>query len=164
MNIILEGPDGSGKSTLAHMIAQHVPFTIKGGEGPPKWPGEMEERVFRYLRMDNTLFDRHPCVSQVIYDSFRTNGESIDPALIDVFYDQRNLFIFCDNQRSLEESHVADNDQADTPDHLELITNNDQAIREAYRGWAQRNDALVYNIGDDITDLLTACKEFAHAP
>jgi hypothetical protein len=163
MNIILEGPDGSGKSTLANILLQHLPMAFKQGEGPPKYPGEMQERVFQYLRMDNTLFDRHPCVSQPIYDSFREHGEGIDASLLSVFYRQRNLFIFCDNKRSLEESHDATNPVADTPEHLRLVELNDQAIRDAYRHWAQQHDALVYNIGDDITPLITACKEFTHA-
>lgn len=163
MNIILEGPDGSGKSTLASIIAQHVPLLLKSGEGPPKFPGEITERVFRYLRLDNVLFDRHPCVSQLIYDQFRENGEGIPQDLVDAFYRQRNLFIFCDNKRSLEESHVADNEQADTPEHLSLILNHDQPIRRAYRDWAQAHDAMVYNIGDNLDEIIAACKEFTHA-
>lgn len=133
MNIILEGPDGSGKSTLARIIRQYVPMTYTPGEGPPKYPGEMLERVGRYLRLDNCLFDRHPCVSQLIYDRFRTGGESIPEEMVYKFYASKPFFIYCYGQAG---EHVANN-SGDTPEHLAMIERHDDNIRNAYHRWAE---------------------------
>lgn len=133
MNIVLEGPDGSGKSTFARVILQHVPaLSYTPGEGPPKRPGEMVERVERYLRLDNCLFDRHPCVSQLIYDRFRVGGEGIPQHLVDRFYASKPFLIYCYGRGP----HVADHSDADTPEHLAMIEKYDDNIRHAYHEWA----------------------------
>ena len=160
MNIVLEGPDGSGKSTLARIIAQHVPMKYTPGEGPPKRAGEMVERVERYLRLDNCLFDRHPCVSQLIYDRFRTGGEGIPQHLVDRFYASKPFFIYCYGNAG---DHVADN-EGDTPEHLEMIERHDDNIRNAYHQWAQSHVPVDqwYTVGAaaDRTDfIINLCKE-----
>jgi len=142
MNIVLEGPDGSGKSTLARVILQHVPaLAYTPGEGPPKHPGEMVERVERYLRLDNCLFDRHPCVSQLIYDQFRTKGEGIPQPLVNQFYASKPFFIYCYGRAG---AHVADHSHADTPEHLAMIEKHDDNIRNAYHEWANGHVPVMY--------------------
>ena len=134
MNILIEGPDGSGKSTLARVILQHVPELLyKRSSGPPKYKGEMHQRVLEYLSLDNHLFDRHPCVSQLIYDKFRTGGEDIDSSLVDRFYQSKPFIIYCYGRAG---EHVANNEDADTPEHLTMIEEHENDIRQAYREWA----------------------------
>ncbi len=132
MNIILEGPDSTGKSTLARIIAQHVPFKIKGGEGPSKSTDEIRERATRYLRMDNTVFDRHPCVSEPIYGSFREPPTFLPKPVIDFFYQSRPFFIYCHGTAPGE--HQLKN--YDTEEHVGMLDINDMNIRDAYRKWA----------------------------
>jgi energy-coupling factor transporter ATP-binding protein EcfA2 len=164
MNIVLEGPDGSGKSTLARMIAQHVPLVYTPGEGPPKYPGEMIERVERYLRLDNCLFDRHPCVSDLIYGQFRTNREGIPQYLVDAFYETKPFFIYCFGRAGPHE--VKDYDSSG---HIKMVHRHDQAIRDAYGEWAQRHVpatqwySVQYHSLFQLEALIKACKEAYNA-
>jgi hypothetical protein len=158
MNIVLEGPDGSGKSTLAQHILQCVPLIYKGTEGPEKWPGEAIERAYRYLKMDNTLFDRHVIISQNIYGRHRPGSTIIPPELEMLLYKKRPrpLFIYC-HATSLDRHD--DTSPFDTVEHLRLVKDNDRTIRKAYEEWAKQHAKLTYRIGDSIAPILQACKE-----
>lgn len=165
MNIVLEGPDGSGKSTLARIIAQHVPLKYTPGEGPPKYPGEIVERVRRLLRLDNCLFDRHPCVSQLIYDRFREGGEGLPEELVDAFYATKPFFIYCYGRAGAHEAK-----QYDSPEHLAMVEQFDDNIRNAYHEWAQAHvpSHYWYSVEDegmaDVQFLINAIKEkLSHA-
>ncbi len=166
MNIVLEGPDGSGKSTLARLILQHVPLKYTPGEGPPKYPGEMVERVRRLLRLDNCIFDRHPCVSQLIYDRFREGGEGLPEELVDAFYATKPLLIYCYGRAG---AHVADHSHADTPEHLAMIEQFDDNIRNAYHEWAQGHVpahqwySVEYHNESQLTAIINTCKEAYNA-
>jgi energy-coupling factor transporter ATP-binding protein EcfA2 len=165
MNIVIEGPDGSGKSTLARIIAQHVPVTYKPGQGPPKYPGEMLERVGNLLRLDGCLFDRHPCVSQLIYDSFRINGEALPQWMVDKFYESKPFFIYCYDRAGPHEIKP----DKDTPEHLALIERYDSGIREAYHRWAVMHVPAdqwytTKAAGDRTPFLINLIKEKLHAP
>lgn len=166
MNVILEGPDGSGKSTLAKLLLEHLPLTLKGGEGPPKYEGEMEDRIEKYLSLDGILFDRHPCISQPIYGSFRPDNKPLSDELIGRFYNTQPLFIYCYGKAG---DHVADH-EGDTPDHLKLIDDNDEAIRKAYHTWACLTVpvTLWYTLEDPdhkatISHIVKICKEYIDA-
>jgi len=78
--IVVEGVDNSGKSTLIKALQVVFPERpVQGSEGPPKYKGEMDERVARYIMQPaNTIYDRHPCVSQPIYGTMRSH---LDPIL-----------------------------------------------------------------------------------
>jgi ABC-type cobalamin/Fe3+-siderophores transport system ATPase subunit len=164
MNIVLEGPDGSGKTTLARIIAQHVPLLYTPGEGPPKYPGEMVERVRRLLRLDNCLFDRHPCVSQLIYDRFREDGEGLPEGLVDAFYATKPFFIYCYGRAGAHEAK-----QYDSPEHLAMVEQFDDNIRNAYHEWAQGHVpayqwySVEYHNQSQLDAIINACKEAYHA-
>lgn len=157
MNIVLEGPDGSGKTTLARHITQHVPLTYTPGAGPEQYPGEIIERARRYLRLDMCLFDRHPIISQPIYGRFREGATMIPQDLVDELYRQKPLFIYCYGQAGAHE--VKD---YDTPEHVAMIRKFDDNIRNAYWEWASGNAKIHYQVGDDLTTVLNACKEFCN--
>jgi Holliday junction resolvasome RuvABC ATP-dependent DNA helicase subunit len=71
MSIIIEGMDNSGKSTLGEFIGEKLGYYIQDSEGPPINQAEILLRLERYRRMHDTLFIRHPIVSNPIYDSAR---------------------------------------------------------------------------------------------
>lgn len=159
MNIVLEGPDGSGKSTLAHVLQQHVPFTYVPGGGPPHYPGEMIERVKKYLALDNSLFDRHPCVSQPIYGSFRNDPKNTIPdKLIHQFYESKPFIVYCG---SVSGFHNLKN--YDTPVHVKMINDFEDRIRRAYTIWAIHHSHFSYHIGMEIQPLINKYKEYCYA-
>lgn len=154
--IVIEGMDNSGKSTLARWIADAFgDCAIQESEGPPRDGNEMNERVRRYAKFQRTLFVRHPCVSNPIYDMARPADRrgAIEQQLIDDFYADRPLLIYCDPlDRGLDTHEVKDHD---TLEHLDQITRGYNTLVEGYRRWALRHAHMVYRIGDDM-ELLTA--------
>jgi hypothetical protein len=153
--IVVEGVDNSGKSTLIKALQTVFPHApVQGSEGPPKYKGEMDERVARYIMQPaNTIYDRHPCVSQPIYGTMRTHLDPIKPELIKLFYDKRPLFIYCDGgTRGMEQHQV--NHQVDTPEHLAAVADNYTKLLIQYRHWAAQHALINYRIGDDIQRLV----------
>ncbi|RMH22120.1 MAG: hypothetical protein D6698_01805 [Gammaproteobacteria bacterium] len=156
MNIIIEGPDGSGKSTLARHIAQHVPLTLKRGEGPSRSTEEIIARAWRYLKMDGMLFDRHPCISEPIYGQFRTPPTAIPQQYIDRLYRSKPLIIYV---RGLAGPHQLKD--YDTKEHIGLMQSNEDRIRAAYEDWAPGHATVTYSVESGDLDAITElCKEF----
>jgi hypothetical protein len=149
--IVVEGVDNSGKSTLIKGLMPALDgYLVQSGEGPPKYPGEQNERVKRYLRFSQRIiFDRHPCVSQPIYCSIRANADPIDNELIDRFYDLKPLFIYCDGGQRGMEGHTF-NPDLDTPEHLKEVAANYPKLLIQYRHWAAQHAFINYRIGDSI--------------
>src|ERR1700759_2893092 len=75
MAIIIEGHDNSGKSTLAQKLASYIGLRIQESEGPPKSAEEINARVDGYELLRDTLFVRHPVISNSIYGQFRPEGD-----------------------------------------------------------------------------------------
>lgn len=154
MNIVLEGPDGSGKSTLAQYIGQSLGWSIVQSEGPERYPGEINERISRYLVMDGVIFDRHPCISQSIYSAF--NGTTVpDASLMYRFFQSRPLMIWCAAQ---DLSNHKPREEVDSPDHLRMLENFSAAIIHAYEQWALSMANIHYRIGDDCREIVAMIK------
>ena len=147
--IIVEGPDNSGKSTLAKYIGERRGLIIQESEGPPKSNQEINDRIIRYARMNETLFVRHPVISNSIYGKFRPEGDPVFPGLRDEFYNNPHLLIiYCDpGTRGLDSHVIKDHD---TPEHLAMVNSNAEALIEAYRDWAIGHAHIAYRIGDSM--------------
>lgn len=147
--IIIEGPDATGKSTLARHIAAHLPLTIQESEGPPRDADEITDRIYRYYSLPlHTLFVRHPCVSNPIYDIGRTDPTPIPSHILTEFYAHDHFFIYC---------HPTNIDQAlshhvlkptDSEAHQELVRAHYRTHALHYRLWALNHAHVIYRIGD----------------
>lgn len=168
MKIIVEGADNAGKSTLIRHLSGSLGIPVVPGEGPGKSDDEINDRVQRYAVIDNAIFDRHPCVSQVIYNQFRVGGPVIGADLIDQFYQQDILFIYCRAQDTLEGTVWRDVDarvDATGTRHEDTVRNNHSQIIQAYDEWASRHAHVVYRIGDGfskITAIVAAIASYRH--
>lgn len=86
MSIIIEGPDGAGKTTLVQELHGHFPgmeqhprfCTSTGGPVP-----DLAEAVYKDVksRATNFIYDRHPVVSEYIYNT-AIPGRTIRPAFL----------------------------------------------------------------------------------
>jgi hypothetical protein len=153
MIVVVEGPDGSGKSTLIEYFKKNLGPTIayQAGEGPEKYPGEINERLNRYGSWyyfnGVVIFDRHPCVSQPIYGKLRDNTP-VDPEHQLNFMLSRPVFIYCRKTRLDLSEHVEK--EYDSEEHMIAVRNNQAIIIAAYELWAQRNAHIYYRIDDDM--------------
>lgn len=156
--IVIEGLDATGKSTLANIIASEYNLNIQESEGPPQSQEEFLQRIERYFILTQTIFVRHPLVSNPIYDIGRAPEKVITiPAYyFNAFYSLPSMFIYCERVSTLVGHQVKDHD---TPEHLAMISDPkvDQLMHAAYQRWALERAHIIYRIGDAprrILDLL----------
>ncbi len=150
VHIVIEGPDNAGKSTLVASINASLPLPriVVHSEGREKYTGEMDERAARYLAMaQEMIFDRHPCISQQLYNKIHPNRE-VAPVLIGQFYAQQPLLIYCraNVSRGMEGHIDKDHDQQE---YLELISKNYPHLCRVYDEWAIDHAHIFYRIGDN---------------
>jgi hypothetical protein len=152
--IVIEGMDNSGKSTLAEYLAPRLRLKIQESEGPPLSSEEINLRVEGYLSLKDTLFVRHPCVSNPIYDLARPPGHRgwIRQSFIDKFYGLKPTLIYCDPLRRGMDTHETKGH--DTSVHLQQITSKYVTLLLAYQKWAIAHAHIIYRIGDDIGGVL----------
>lgn len=152
--IIVEGMDNSGKSTLIRALRVVLDWPVQASEGPPKYRGEQNDRVLRYMSQPvRTIYDRHPCVSQPIYSAMRSHQDPIDLALIARFYSCDPLFIYCDAGNRGMKDHVF-NPEVDTEQHMQEIDRNFGELLLRYRQWAGEHAFLSYRIGDSMSRIV----------
>lgn len=148
-NVVLEGPDGGGKSTLAEQLTTCVAgLRLQLGAGPPRAPGEIEARLASYLKMEWTLFDRHPAISQPIYAALR--GELLSPefvAMAPMVY-ANALIIYC--RSTTPERHVVK--PGENPEHVRKLTERYGDLLRAYDSWACERADIIYRIGQTDSD------------
>lgn len=154
MNIVLEGPDNTGKSTLARALSHSIGWPVSSSLGREKYPGELDERVKKYLEMDRTIFDRHTVVSNYIY-SHVTKRNPVNSSLTVDFYKSRPVFVYC---RAVP--------GRDLKDHVPKIHDDDAFLKKldenydnlcvAYDKWALQFATITYRIGDDLTRIIRA--------
>lgn len=155
MIIVVEGIDNSGKSTLASYLSYALGMSIQESEGPPKYPGEMAQRLAQYAEFGHIIFDRHPVISQPIYGEMRQDtyaGETITDEQRNHFYDSGPIIIYCDPIARDLDGHKH-HEGVDTPEHLLQIKKNYDRLLSLYRAWAVMRAHLLYRIGDSQTDI-----------
>lgn len=150
--VVIEGIDNAGKSTLCRMISSILPtFQVQVSEGPPKYEGEMDKRVEKYLAYpNNVIYDRHPCVSQPIYGLMRTHKDDISEELIQAFYEMKPIFVYCDPLGRGMSGHV-EKTGVDIPEHIDSINDNYNKLLGLYRLWAIKHACIMYRIGDPMS-------------
>lgn len=153
MDIVLEGPDGGGKSTLARHLSQALDMPVQPSEGPPKYKGEINKRIERYLSYDRPyIFDRHPVISQTIYNQIRVGDdpELVSPSLAALFGAKPSIFVYVrapSFARHVIKPH-------DTARHLKQISDNYQLLVEMYDKWALATAEIVYRIPQPMTPII----------
>lgn len=156
IDIIIEGPDNAGKSTLAELIKIATHRLVVPSEGPEKYPGEVSDRVRRYMaEHQGVIYDRHPCVSQSIY-SLVKNNTPVDEELVKKFYEGKPLLIYCRPIGKGLDGHVVK--EHDQEDFLNSLEKNYDRVVEEYDLWGLRRAAIIYRIGDDTSRVLNFIK------
>lgn len=147
-SVILEGCDGSGKSTLSRSLTYFLDMRVQEGQGPGKDQNELNVRVNQYLHMTNTIFDRHPIISQPIYNQFRTGAPKIEEHHLKKFAETRSQYIivYCEGA-----SYYHRPKYEETAEQLELVKNHYEDLLHAYREWALGNADIIYRIRQDMT-------------
>lgn len=149
MNVVLEGVDASGKSTLAAYLSNRLDLEIQPGSGPPRAGESIDDRVRAYLNLDGRLFDRHPCVSQMIYDKLRGGNAPVSPELLRQFYASKPLLVYCRGESITK--HVVKSDE--DPQHVAQISMKFNQLLRAYDDWGLRFATILYRIGDDMFEV-----------
>lgn len=156
MHIVLEGVDGTGKSTLAAHLSRKLNMPIIGSEGPPKYLGEMNERLTRYIAITgDVIFDRHPIISQPIYDQLRNSGEPMDLQFAKQFFNADPIIIYCDPGVRFTLTNHRRN-PIDTDEHIMQIEANYELLLSSYRHWAVQSAFICYRIGDNMDRIVDA--------
>jgi hypothetical protein len=150
--IVIEGMDNSGKSTLAQALGEYMSMNVQESEGPPKSDDEINARVDGYAMMPQTIFVRHPVISNSIYGKFREEGDPITPGRRILFYEAKPTLIYCDPLARGLIDHVEKDH--DSPEHLEMVHQRYMQLLTEYRLWAAQYAHFVYRIGDDMDQLI----------
>ena len=150
--LIIEGIDATGKSTLALRLSKALGCHIQESEGPAQSSDEIHHRISRYFEMIDTIFVRHPCVSQPIY-SF--TPFDIRPDVLADFYNQKHTFIYCHPIKPAQ--HVVKDH--DTPELIKYLDEHYYDLLGRYECWALKHAHIIYRIGDDVGRILKMVKE-----
>lgn len=162
MQIIFEGPDGAGKSTLANVISNLLGLSVTHSGGPSKYPGEVNARARAFnARTEDEVFDRHPAVSQNIYQAALYAGSAQEMELIseDVvrqFYETKPFIVYCRNERGLSQHVMSDHSSSEFFRQVEAHFGD---IREYYDHWAMEHASVIYRIGDPISPIVAAIRQ-----
>lgn len=129
--IIIEGLDATGKSTLASRIRSLTGWPIQPSEGPEKEPGEIIKRIQHYFSLpDNTIFDRHPIISQYVYGTLA--HKTLPPPYLLQELKRRDPFILEARPTNLGDHIVKVHD---TKEHLQMILTQREKLADLYRSF-----------------------------
>lgn len=157
MMIVIEGIDNAGKSTLAAQLSQRLGIRVITSPGPQKG-SELIRRVERCLEKPHAIFDRHPCVSDVIYSTLRGKRSDIPLSLIEQFYRSRPLFIYCAPNPNGLKGHITKGH--DTKEHLDAVERHYSLLTKQYHDWACAYSNAWWRFGDSIEPIVRMCDDF----
>lgn len=161
-NVIIEGPDGTGKSTLARFLGHQLRMNIQESEGAPVTVDELTDRVGRYNLFTNTIFVRHPLISNPIYDQLRMLGDKQTvgtpklplPRAITIYARPRDTV--------LPHNHLPN--QHDSDVHLSLIDRYYPQLCAMYDKWGKAYADLHYVIGDNVNRIANTIRAMSFDP
>ena len=144
MNLIIEGPDNSGKSTLAGYLSRVLKMPVIEGKGPPKSVDEINQRVISYSQYKGVIFDRHPAISNRIYDIARGIRPQIRSDVLQEFFFKGpdKIIIFCRGDRTLG-THVVKDDE--DPAHIALVNEHHRMICDLYDTWSLHHSDIIFD-------------------
>lgn len=143
MNILLEGPDGSGKSTLAKSLSSILRMQIVQGKGPVN-PSAAKERFSEHLGLNNVIFDRHVCVSEMIYGPlFQRQEYDYNACYAPLYRIPNMIIIYCRAPASSLIEHTRSS-PTDTDEYLEQLNTHFAQVVQRYDEWALKHAHLVY--------------------
>lgn len=161
MNIVLEGPDGSGKSTLGNTLSKLLNMPLISGKGPPKSEREFEDRCKRYLEYSGVIFDRHPCISELIYSEIGERQCQLPQSLAKQFWATKPFVVYV---RPLNR-HLSDTHQCkahETQEHVDMVRANHRRICAMYDARMLEIANYVYRRSDGhLQSLLRCASQFA---
>jgi predicted HAD superfamily Cof-like phosphohydrolase len=159
--LVIEGADASGKSTLAKYLSRVFHSPVASSEGPPKYPGEINERCIRYSQLPpSTIFDRHPAISQPIYSRVLNRQNDLDFQHILQFYNQHPTIIYCDAVSTMLGSTLHQVKDHDREEHLHEVHEKYDELIATYRAWAIHHAHIIYRIGDPMERIANFCNDF----
>ena len=165
-NIIIEGPDNTGKSTLADYLSEHLGLGVILSGGPPTGQDDLALRMKMQPLITNAIFDRHCAVSQYIYNPHRKDPLTLGAefnAFFEKTHNDGHYMIYCRPNPNTETQHQLK--PHDTPEHLESLAKNKDAIEKSYTDWAHAYADYGYIMGDDPRSVLEAIiKNTVHRP
>ena len=153
MMIILEGPDNSGKTTLAKYLAWELDMPYVPSEGPEKYPGEIDERILRYNKLQlPAIFDRYPIISHRIYwPIFHQKTGLVNQDLLDEWYKAQKFIIYCRAEpgRGME-GHISSS-PVDQLEYIKSLGENYFKLVRAYDDWSLLESDYIYRIGSSMS-------------
>lgn len=156
--LVIEGPDCSGKSTLADYLGKALAVPVQHSEGPARSFTDMANRLTHYNSLPpETIFDRHPCISDPIYSSAMQRPLTVTAEQVVEFYKRKPLMIYCHPPLQAYK-HITK--EHDTPEHLRGVVENHRRIVATYRVWAAGSANVIYRIGDDMDWVLHCVTDF----
>ncbi len=165
-NIIIEGPDNTGKSTLADYLSEHLGLGVIASGGPPTGQDDLALRMKMQPLITNAIFDRHCAVSQYIYNPHRKDPLTLGAefnAFFEKTHNDGHYMIYCRPNPNTKTQHQLK--PHDTPEHLESLAKNKDAIEKSYTDWAHAYADYGYVMGDDPRSVLEAIiKNTVHRP
>jgi len=135
MTVIVEGPDNSGKSTLTEELANALGTTVIHSGGPvlDQHEADIREKVL-YERPSNTLYDRIPLISEMIYGPIIRGVHFYTADSFKRFcLEKRPVVIYCrPPDKYLLDWSTHREGKFDTKHHTKSIKSNEGEIVEAY--------------------------------
>lgn len=147
MQIVVEGPDNSGKSTLIRVLTYDLRYPVIRSPGPCRDAADFLDRYQEFRKSTRTIFDRHACVSEPIYGIICGRQSFHNNLIIQAFYDDPPIFIYC-RGRDLK-SHRRRRG-VDTAEHLSAVEAHHKEICDAYEEWALMYADIFYDINDHL--------------
>lgn len=105
-------------------------------------PGTEETRFNDFRGADGVIFDRHVCVSEMIYGPL-FQRQAYPEHYYSRIYDGNHLFIYCRAPASALVDHVASS-ATDTPEYLAQLKTHFAKVVQAYDAWAMLHAHIVY--------------------